>query len=543
MKSAILGIDGMTCSSCSGTVENTIRSLPGLSLVIVTLSTNTATFDYDEAEISLAKVCDEIESVGFGAEILQNNVKLSGDIESCSDEHVKSSSNEQNENPNKDILLLLDPIVGRNDSNRNKLDSLKALLSEIESTDGVLSASMTISQDKNSKDQITLRYDDSMTGPRDFVTMAYLRYFDCTVTSLGGFMMANRLLKTQANETQRLWNQLALASILTIPILTITMILPMIPHTYNILNYEFLPGLAVNGASLFLLSTPVQFYVGNQFHTKAWKSLKAGTLGMDFLVSTGTMAAYIYSVAGLIAGVVDGAARGRDVMYFETSAVLITAVLLGKYLETYAKGQTAEAIHKLSKMKAQSARLVRSGTGDKNKSDNIMNGCMNEAEQQFRAMIQQQQQGKDNSLTGAGEFIDGAFDSDGIELSHNIGSNSYNKRTQVNKNGFIALKNFDDDAIHTDSEDNLTTSPINKHYNKNSSSTNNNTLSSTAAAVIDEDMVIDAALLHRNDVIRLVSGEVVPADGVLLAGSRLGLDEAMMTVRTATYMLNVIDYK
>lgn len=61
-------------------------------------------------------------------------------------------------------------------------------------------------------------------------------------------------------------------------------------------------------------------------------------------------------------GIVAGEPNMRDVEYFETSAVLITAVLLGKYLEVYAKGQTAAAIHKLSKLKASSARLVRSGT-------------------------------------------------------------------------------------------------------------------------------------------------------------------------------------
>ena len=111
-------------------------------------------------------------------------------------------------------------------------------------------------------------------------------------------MMANRLLKSQAKEAAKLYTQLILAAALTAPIFCITMILGMIPFFHAFFSYELFPGLAVNGALLFCLSTPVQFYVGHQFHAKALKTLKTGSLGMDFLVSTGTMAAFTFSTAG-----------------------------------------------------------------------------------------------------------------------------------------------------------------------------------------------------------------------------------------------------
>lgn len=473
LRTAVLGIEGMTCSSCSGTVESAIRSIAGGSVesVVVALSTNTATFQYDSSKTSAAAVAEEIESVGFGAEVLQDEAVISDDVEmnggksgSTKGFGVSSKTNALNDvGLIKTMLLLIeesphaasaahngshstaagsamrstghsplatgerDSIHGNDtvsaaDTEEGTITetSLAELHYEIQQLFGVQSAEL-----RSAEAQIKVTYDDFLVGPRDFHRLAAARGLQCTVCSLGGFMMATRLLKNQAKETSKLYAQLILASSLTAPIFVITMVLGMIPACKKLLATEIFPGLAVNGALLFLLSFPVQFYVGHQFHSKAWKSLKTGTLGMDFLVSTGTLAAYLYSSAGLIMGIVAGVPNMRDVEYFETSAVLITAVLLGKYLEVYAKGQTAAAIHKLSKLKAHTARLVTSGTPE------------------------------------SSEF------------------------TAANSQGE------------------------------------------------ESDRFIDAALLHRRDIVRLVAGETVPADGELLAGGHVGVDEAMMTVRTA----------
>lgn len=453
--SAVLGIDGMTCTSCSGTVENTIRSMQGVdsTSVVVSLSTNSATFMFDSTKVTINALVDEIEMVGFGADVLECSVVDNPAHDERNAKQIsllRTGSMKATEETGaiKTVLLVLD--LPRLDGTRTRsissggasdaasahglirsssdeemaqpvasLDeaSLQLLCERLLRLDGVRAAEL-----RSEECQVKLTYDDFLTGPRDFVTVGCDLGYACTISSMGGFMMANRLLKSQTAETNKLYAQLLLSAALTVPIFCITMVLPMIPAMRRVLMMEIFPGLAVNGALLLLLSFPVQFYVGHQFHSKAWKTLKARALGMDFLVSTGTLAAYLYSTFGLVMGIAEGIPNMHDVEYYETSAVLITAVLLGKYLEVYARGQTAAAIHKLSKLKAHTARLVRSGTAQTGDS------------------------------------------------------------------------------------------------------------SSTEDATSEEDQVIDASLLHRRDIVRLVAGESVPADGQLLPGSHIGVDEAMMTV-------------
>lgn len=102
-----------------------------------------------------------------------------------------------------------------------------------------------------------------------------------------------------------------------------------------------------------LLATPVQFIAGWQFYVGAYKSLKASAANMDVLVALGTSVAYFYSVFALF--------TGGSMYYFESSAMLITIILLGKLLETIAKGRTSEAIEKLMDLQAKKARVLRDG--------------------------------------------------------------------------------------------------------------------------------------------------------------------------------------
>lgn len=103
---------------------------------------------------------------------------------------------------------------------------------------------------------------------------------------------------------------------------------------------------------LFILATPVQFYVGWDFYRGTWVALKNKSANMDSLIALGTTAAYAYSVYALFVG---------GAQYFEISAVLITLVLLGKYLEARATGKTSAAIQKLMQLAPQTATLLRNG--------------------------------------------------------------------------------------------------------------------------------------------------------------------------------------
>ncbi len=109
-----------------------------------------------------------------------------------------------------------------------------------------------------------------------------------------------------------------------------------------------------------LLATPVQFYVGWDYYVGAFKSLRNGSANMDVLVALGSSVAYFYSVAVLLATTAGSMLLGHH-LYFETSAVIITLIVLGKLLEARAKGRTSEAIKKLIGLQPKTARVLRNG--------------------------------------------------------------------------------------------------------------------------------------------------------------------------------------
>src|SRR6266542_6698394 len=113
------------------------------------------------------------------------------------------------------------------------------------------------------------------------------------------------------------------------------------PAAADLLNWLFLA-----------LATPVQFYSGWDFYVHAWKALKARTANMDTLIALGSSAAYFYSVALLLSGI-----AGHT--YFETAALIITLILVGKYLEARAKSQTSAAIKALIGLQPKTARVLR----------------------------------------------------------------------------------------------------------------------------------------------------------------------------------------
>ncbi|MBF7082934.1 copper-translocating P-type ATPase [Desulfallas sp. Bu1-1] len=103
-----------------------------------------------------------------------------------------------------------------------------------------------------------------------------------------------------------------------------------------------------------VLATPVQFIAGWQFYRGSYHALKTGGANMDVLVALGTSVAYFYSLVSVL--------KGWQTLYFESSAIVITLILLGKLLEAVAKGKTSEAIKKLMGLQAKTARVLRNGT-------------------------------------------------------------------------------------------------------------------------------------------------------------------------------------
>ena len=109
------------------------------------------------------------------------------------------------------------------------------------------------------------------------------------------------------------------------------------------------------------LATPVQFWVGKQYYLSAWRALKNGMTNMDTLIALGTSVAYFFSLAVILFGNELHKLGIEAHVYFETSAAIITLILLGKFLEARAKGQTSDAIKKLLDLQAKKARIIRNG--------------------------------------------------------------------------------------------------------------------------------------------------------------------------------------
>jgi P-type Cu+ transporter len=133
--------------------------------------------------------------------------------------------------------------------------------------------------------------------------------------------------------------------------LSLPLVVPMAAGIFGV--HLMLPGLVQ-----VALATPVQFWLGARFYRAGWRALRDGAGNMDLLVAIGTTAAYGLSVWELVAG---SRAGGAPHLYFEAAAVVITLVLLGKWLETRARRSTAQAVRRLHALAPEWARVLRDG--------------------------------------------------------------------------------------------------------------------------------------------------------------------------------------
>jgi P-type Cu+ transporter len=143
-------------------------------------------------------------------------------------------------------------------------------------------------------------------------------------------------------------------------IVSIVLVIGSLPMMTG-LHLPLIPAWLHNPWVQLVLTTPVQFWCGKSFYINTWKAFKRHAATMDTLIYLGTSAAYLYSLfATLFSGFFVGQGLSADV-YYETAAIVITLILLGRLLENRAKGQTSEAIRKLIGLQAKTARLIRNG--------------------------------------------------------------------------------------------------------------------------------------------------------------------------------------
>ncbi len=140
--------------------------------------------------------------------------------------------------------------------------------------------------------------------------------------------------------------------------------------------FTFVPSVFANPWYLFFLSTIVQFWAGREFYLATWSGLRNRTASMDTLIAIGTSAAYFFSALGVLFPGFFESLGIPMVMYFDTAAVIVTLILLGRYLEARAKLHTSDAIKKLLQLQAKTARVLRSNkvTNNQLTEDSIMKG-------------------------------------------------------------------------------------------------------------------------------------------------------------------------
>lgn len=138
----------------------------------------------------------------------------------------------------------------------------------------------------------------------------------------------------------------------------------------------FLSGLSRQTAWfwLFIVATPMQFWVGGEYITSAWKAFKHRLANMDTLIATGTLAAYLYSIVATFTPNIMIRAGIEPVVYFETAAAIIVLIMLGKYLEIRAKTQASEAIRKLLQLQAKTARVKKGSVWEEMPIDKVVKG-------------------------------------------------------------------------------------------------------------------------------------------------------------------------
>ncbi len=309
-KQLTLPITGMTCANCVATVERNLKKLDGVQSAVVNLSSERATVDFDTAKLGLTDVIARVNRAGYGV--------ATGEAD-----------------------LIIKRLSDDNDARR-----LEKALAKLE---GVLEAQVTFTTEK-----ARVKYIPTI------ITQAELRR---AVASAGfeamelGGEAEDAEAKAREDEINEQYRLLVIGLIFTVPLFLFAM-----GRDFGLLPAAFYEMASMEGMStvpapwtnwlMLALALPVQFYVGWQYYVGAFKALRNKSANMDVLIVMGSSAAFFYSLPitfGLLVGHV----------YYETAAVIITLIKLGKFLEARAKGRTSDAIKKMMGLRAKTARVIR----------------------------------------------------------------------------------------------------------------------------------------------------------------------------------------
>lgn len=297
-KKTTLGITGMTCAACANRIEKNLNKINDVDAT-VNVTTEKATVAYNPESTTIDDLTHSIEKTGYG--VLTEKAELDVIGMTCA-----ACSNRIEKVLNRDA--------------------------------GVEHANVNLTTEN-----ATIAYNPEMTSIDDLIKKIQKIGYDAKPKQA-----ASEKSSQKEQELKHKRTKLIISAILAAPLL-----LTMFVHLFGMQ----IPHIFMNPWFQFALATPVQFIIGWQFYVGAYKNLRNGSANMDVLVALGTSAAYFYSLYEMIKWL--NLTNYTPHLYFETSAVLITLILFGKYLETRAKTQTTNALSELLNLQAKEARVLR----------------------------------------------------------------------------------------------------------------------------------------------------------------------------------------
>ena len=304
-KEITLGVSGMTCSACALNIEKILKRKEGVDSVAVNLELGRAKVSFDPSLISPKEIGEAIESIGYKVEKDKVTLNLQGmSCASCA-------------------------------ANIEKI---------LNKTDGVISVSVNFPLEK-----AFVEFDSSRISVREIIAAVQGIGYGASVRA-ETVEYEDREQMSRDAEIRRQRNNLIIALVLGIPIGlgNMSMMFPFL---------SFVPAFLSNHIVLFILSTLVLLFPGRQFFVGTFKGFKHGVTDMNLLIAAGTGSAYLISVAATFLDL----GPGYNNLYYDTVAFLIIFIVLGRYLEARARGQTSEAIRKLMGLRAKTSRILVDG--------------------------------------------------------------------------------------------------------------------------------------------------------------------------------------
>ena len=314
MSSKTFEIEGMSCASCAQAVEKAVADLSGVKTANVNLATEKLTVSYDQEKISEKMIEKAVSDAGYQA--IQNNIQKSFIIEgmSCA-------------------------------------SCAQTIEKAVNQVSGVDQASVNLATEK-----MIVSYDPTVLTAGEIITAVSDAGYSAKEEIIGNETGDYEREKKQ-KQIQGMWRRFWASAVFTIPLLYVAM-----GHMIGLPLPSFIDPMmhATNFALVQLLLTIPVIYFGRSFFLIGFKALAKGHPNMDSLVALGTSAAFLYSLYGTVM-IFSGDHQFTMALYYESAAVILTLITLGKYFEAVSKGKTSEAIKKLMGLAPKTARVIRDG--------------------------------------------------------------------------------------------------------------------------------------------------------------------------------------